>query len=189
MIKPVNTPPAFALLLSRRGVLRLALAMALLLLMLAPVAHAQGPMPPPIAAERAAKEGMIWGGLIFASDVPPPERRPPPGEFPDLPRRLAHVFPYQHYEVLGEHNQVIFRQYESWVVPSKDLFLKVDSKGIAEHGGINVHLQFWQGQQVLVKTDAVLRPNSPLFIAGPRWRHGRLIFVVELRRLEPRPRP
>jgi hypothetical protein len=144
---------------------------------------------PPISAEKAAKEGTIWGGLIFASDVPPPERRPPPGEFPDLPRRLARVFPYKHYEVLGEHNQVIFRQYESWVVPSKDLFLKVDSKGAAEHGGINVHLQFWQGQQVLVKTDAVLRPNSPLFIAGPRWRHGRLIFVVELRKLEPRVRP
>jgi hypothetical protein len=151
-------------------------------------ALAQAPMVA-ISAEKAAKDGSIWGGLIYGSDVPPAERRTPSGEFPDLPRRLARVFPYKHYEVLGEHNQVIFRQYESWVVPSKDLFLKVDSKGAAPHGGINVHLQFWQGQQVLVKTDAVLRPNSPLFIAGPKWRHGRLIFVVELRKVEPRMRP
>src|SRR4051812_21643322 len=81
-------------------------AVALLCLMPAPGVLAQGP---PINAEKAAKEGTIWGGLIFATDVPPLERRPPPGEFPDLPRRLARVFPYKHYEVLGEHNQVIFR--------------------------------------------------------------------------------
>lgn len=166
----------------------------LCVLLLGTWASAQTPAKtaaPAAATEKSpAREGTIWGGLIFATDAPPPpQRRMPPGAFPDLPRRLARVFPYKHFEVLGEHDQVIFRQYESWVVPSKDLFLKVDSKGAAPHGGINVHLQFWQGQQVLVKTDAVLRPNSPLFIAGPRWRHGRLIFVVELRKLEPRVRP
>jgi hypothetical protein len=82
--------------------------------------------------------------------------------------------------VLGEHLQDVFREYESWVVPSKDLFLKVDSKGPAPGGGVNLHLQFWRDQQVLVKTDAVLRPGSPLFIGGPRWREGRLIFVLAL---------
>jgi hypothetical protein len=168
---------------------KLVLAAAILLGILS-VDHTTAQVPvAAVSADKAAKDGSIWGGLIYGSDVPPVERRTPSGEFPDLPRRLARVFPYKHYEVLGEHNQVIFRQYESWVVPSKDLFLKVDSKGAAPHGGISVHLQFWQGQQVLVKTDAVLRPNSPLFIAGPRWRHGRLIFVVELRKVEPRLRP
>jgi hypothetical protein len=84
---------------------------------------------------------------------------------------------------------VIFREYESWVVPSKDLFLKVDSKGAAKGGGINLNVQFWQGQQVLVKTDTVLRPSSPLFIAGPKWRDGRLIFVLDLKKVETNLRP
>ncbi len=104
----------------------------------------------------------------------------PPANLKDLPQRLAKVFPYQHYEILGQHLQDVFREYESWVVPSKDLFLKVDSKGPAAGGGVNLHLQFWRDQQVLVKTDAVLRSGSPLFIGGPKWRDGQLVFVLIL---------
>ena len=85
---------------------------------------------------------------------------------------------------LGQHSQVVFREYESWVVPSKDVFLKIDSKGAAINGGLNLHVQFWQGQQVLVKTDTLLQPNSPLFIGGPKWRDGQLVFVLLLKKVE-----
>ncbi len=132
---------------------------------------------------KPATDGKVWGGLIFASpkgkgtgvakgDLPAGLR--------DLPVRLGKVFQFAHFELLGQHTQDVFREYESWVVPSKDLFLKVDSKGKAGGGGINLHLQFWQEQQVLVKTDAVLREGSPLFISGPKWRDGQLIFVLML---------
>ena len=76
------------------------------------------------------------------------------------------MFPYRHFVILGQHNQVIFREYESWVVPSKDLFLKLDSKGAAKDGGINLHLQFWQGQQVLVKTDTACAQPAPCSSQG-----------------------
>lgn len=149
---------------------------------------AQGPAQSPIApisADKAAKDGSVWGALVFASnargskaDVKPSE------EFPDLARRLGKVFPYTNFEVVGQHTQVVFREYESWVVPSKDVFLKLDSKGAAMGGGLNLHVQFWQGQQVLVKTDTLLQPNSPLFIGGPKWRDGQLIFVLLLKKVE-----
>ena len=90
------------------------------------------------------------------------------------------VFDHKHFKILGQHTQDILREYESWVVPSRDLFLKVDSNGPAEGGGIHLHLQFWQGEQVLVKSDAVLRAGSPLFIGGPKWRDGQLVFVLAL---------
>lgn len=137
---------------------------------------------------KAATDGNVWGALVYASDKAPVESSREPAEFPNLSARLEKVFPYRHFVILGQHNQVIFREYESWVVPSKDLFLKLDSKGAAKGGGINLHLQFWQGQQVLVKTDTVLHPASPLFIAGPKWRDGRLIFVLELKKVEAQPR-
>jgi hypothetical protein len=105
-----------------------------------------------------------------------------PADFADIPQRLGKVFPYQHFEILGQHLQDVFREYESWVVPTKDLFLKVDSKGPAKGGGMNLHLQFWRDQQVLVKTDAVLKANSPLFIGGPKWREGQLVFVLVLQK-------
>jgi hypothetical protein len=58
--------------------------------------------------------------------------------------------------------------------------LKIDSKGPAADGGMNLHLQVWREQQVLVKTDAILRPGSPLFIGGPKWRDGQLLFVLDV---------
>jgi hypothetical protein len=105
-----------------------------------------------------------------------------PTDFADIPGRLGKVFPYERFEILGQHLQDVFREYESWVVPTKDLFLKVDSKGPADGGGMNLHLQFWRDQQVLVKTDAVLKDGSPLFIGGPKWRQGQLLFVLVLQK-------
>src|SRR6186997_798042 len=74
---------------------------------------------------KAAIDGRVWGALIYASDKKPEKESQEPEEFPNLFPRLAKVFPYRNFSILGEHTQVIFREYESWVVPSKDLFLKV----------------------------------------------------------------
>jgi hypothetical protein len=133
-----------------------------------------------------ATDGKVWGGLIYASNVEVGgmDKKLLPSGLQDLSQRLSKVFSFTHFELLGHHNQDVFRQYESWVVPSRDLFLKVDSKGPAEGGGVNLHLQFWQEQQVLVKTDAMLRVDSPLFIGGPKWKDGQLIFVLMLTRQE-----
>lgn len=147
-------------------------------------AQTSAPVTVQPAIIQAETDGRVWGALVYASDAPstsPGLATEWPKDCKDLPRRLGKAFPYRHFQVIGQHTQDIFRQYESWVVPSRELFLKIDSKGQAEHGGMNLHLQFWQEQQVLVKTDAVLLPQSPLFIAGPRWKEGRLIFVLLLR--------
>ena len=139
----------------------------------------------PLSAVKPATDGKVWGALIYASngvaaDLPAEV----PTQLKTLPERLGKVFPFTRFEIIGQHTQDIFRQYESWVVPSKDLFLKLDSKGPAEGGGMSLNLQFWQEQQVLVKTDTVLRENSPLFIGGPQWKEGRLLFVLLLTKVE-----
>lgn len=153
-------------------------------------APAQNITPPPspgqsaaAGAEDFAKDGHVWGGLIYGATKAPAAKLgfPIPAEMGDVVERLSKVFPYTHYEMLGQHNQVVFREYESWVVPSREVFIKVDSKGVSSDGGLNLHLQFWQGQNVLVKTDTVLRKNSPLFISGPKWRDGQIIFVLLLK--------
>ncbi|CAN5856805.1 hypothetical protein BH11VER1_BH11VER1_24670 [soil metagenome] len=146
---------------------------------------AQSPIPP-ISADKAAKDGQVWGALVYASNTAPEIKTvaEPTPDFPDLAKRLGKVFNYSHFQVLGQHTQIVFREYESWVVPSRDVFLKLDSKGAAKDGGLNLHLQFWQGQQVLVKSDAVLRSESPLFIGGPKWREGQIIFVLLLKKVD-----
>lgn len=136
-------------------------------------------------AAKPATDGRVWGALIFATNDATQltgAGAQEPSTLPKLNERLAKVFPFKHFEILGQHQQDIFREFESWVVPSRDLFLKIDSKGPADQGGVKLHLQVWREQQVLVKSDAVLRSGSPLFIGGPAWKDGRLIFVLSLER-------
>jgi hypothetical protein len=158
---------------------------ALFLVLCTAFASAQGEPPSVVSSVKHATEGHVWGALIFATNDATQltgAKEPMHAELPKLNERLAKVFPFKHFEVLGQHRQDIFREYESWVVPSRDLFMKIDSKGPADNGGVNLHLQVWREQQVLVKSDAVLRKDSPLFIGGPPWKDGRLIFVLFLER-------
>ncbi len=158
---------------------------ALFLVICTALASAQGEPPSVVSSVKHATEGHVWGALIFATNDATQltgAKEPIHAELPRLNERLAKVFPFKHFEILGQHRQDIFREYESWVVPSRDLFMKIDSKGPADKGGVNLHLQVWREQQVLVKSDAVLRKDSPLFIGGPPWKEGRLIFVLFLER-------
>ena len=156
-------------------------ALILALTLLAGSGPVVAQLPQTLPSVKPATSGKVWGALIYATDGKP---APLPGSVPadlkDLPKRLGKVFKHSRFEILGDHTQDVFRQYESWVVPSRELFLKLDSKGPAPGGGLKLNLQFWRLEQVLVKTDAILRPQSPLFIKGPKWRDGQLIFVLLL---------
>ncbi|GEP45516.1 hypothetical protein [Brevifollis gellanilyticus] len=182
-MKPV---PAFTVPSHTRRSALLA-GLALLASLSTPVTHGQGTPPvQPLPSKKPDTDAKVWGALVFASNDPKEAASMPkvdvPPEFADIPARLGKVFPYKHIDVIGQHLQDVFREYESWVVPTKDLFLKVDSKGPAKEGGMNLHLQFWRDQQVIVKTDAVLKAETPLFIAGPKWRGGQLLFVLVLQK-------
>lgn len=140
----------------------------------------------PSAAAGAASDASVEGYLFFAANDPAAPAQEEkvaaePSVLTDLEARLRKVFPYTNYHLIGRHSQKVFKEYESWVVPSKDLCLKIDSRGPADGGGVNVHLQLWQDTKVLVKSDAVLLQDKPIFLGGPEWRRGRLIFVVRLK--------
>jgi hypothetical protein len=134
----------------------------------------------------AASDAQVEGYLFFAANdasAPAQEEKvaADAAVLASMEGKLKKVFPYSHYHLIGRHTQKVFKEYESWVVPSKDLCLKIDSRGPAAEGGVNVHLQLWQDTKVLVKSDSVLRADKPIFLGGPNWRTGRLIFVVRLK--------
>lgn len=157
----------------------------LLLLLTIPL-HAQDAKPITPVAPAAAAEAQVDGMLFFASNdatAPAQDEKVTVDAalLKDTAARLGKTFPFGHFHLLGRHTQKIFKEYESWVVPSKDLCLKMDSRGPAKGGGINLHLQLWQDKKVLVKFDTVLRKDRPVFLGGPNWRGGRLIFVVVMK--------
>jgi opacity protein-like surface antigen len=138
------------------------------------------------APAAAATEAQVEGMLFFASDkADAPDQKEKvtidAGLLKNITGRLAKAFKFQHFHLIGKHTQKVFKGYESWVVPSQDLCLKMDYRGPADGGGLNLHLQLWQDKNVLVKTDTIIRKDRPVFLGGPDWRGGRLIFVVVLK--------
>lgn len=135
-------------------------------------------------------EAEVDGLLFLASDEAMPsaseearaeEKSMDASKLADLRQRLAKAFTQKNFQLLGKHTQKVFKDYESWVVPSKDLCLKIDSRGPANVDGILLHLQLWQDKKVLVKSDVSLKSGQPIFIGGPAWRKGRLVFVVMMK--------
>jgi hypothetical protein len=141
-------------------------------------------LSPSAAQDGAAEPGKstidatFWGALVFASKGETKKPVPEP-----VAGRLGKAFKnYSGFDLLGQHTQgVVFRDYENWIVPSDEINLELESKGPADGGGMKVLLKLWQKQKVLVKMDVVVKPGLPVFIAGPEWRDGRLIFVLELK--------
>ena len=125
-------------------------------------------------------DATIWGGLVFATEED--LEKGAESVEKDLADRLGKVKAfkdYKSYALLGQHMQdIVYSDFTNWVVPSDNFNLQFETKGIDKKGSLNLMLKLWQEQQVLVKTDATLHKDSPLIIAGPKWRNGRLIFVV-----------
>ena len=152
----------------------------------APVAKEaeKDPNAKPDIPEDAAVDAIVWGAVIYAKKDGESAKKMP-AEMPDLPKRLAKIKQFKDFksfEVIGQHTQKVFSEYTNWLVPSKELFLNIDSKGpVAKGDGMNLHVQLWRRTKVLVKTDTTLKKGSPLIIAGPEWRDGQLIFVLMLK--------
>ncbi|MFT5105064.1 MAG: hypothetical protein ACI9UA_000682 [Pseudoalteromonas tetraodonis] len=144
--------------------------------------EAKDPNAKPNIPKNAAVDAIVWGAVVYAKADG--KAQAATKELPDLEKRLGKIKgfeAYKSFEVIGQHTQKVFSEYTNWLVPSKELFLNIDSKGPAADGGMNLHVQLWRRTKVLVKTDTTLKKGSPLIIGGPKWRDGQLIFVLLLK--------
>jgi hypothetical protein len=125
-------------------------------------------------------DGGVWCGLFLASGDAAADSDE---EALPIVARLQKAFPkYGSFRLIGENSEVIYKEYECWIVPSKKLFLKVDSLGPEseeKEDSVHVHFQLWQEDHVILKSETILR-RCPVFIAGPRWGEGQLIMVLKL---------
>jgi len=122
-------------------------------------------------------DNTFWGALVYASkgkiDKPINAK---------LNSRLKKAFPsFQSFELLGQHTQEnVFKEYVNWVVPSNEINLGFESKGLTENGGMKLLLKLWRKKKVILKSDLIIFPDKPVLISGPEWKEGRLIFVLEI---------
>lgn len=173
--------------------------MALCAMFLAPAALAQEDSETDLMISPTDLQGneRIWGLILYATDA---EETAEPSSQNDEKKfreeaingvlgKVRKALPqFKRFTVLGAHDQKVLREYATWITPSSDFFLAIDSKGRAKEGdGVNIYLQLWnrktepdEEDNVLLKSDVVLKRSSPLIIEGPKWRQGRVVFVLTL---------
>jgi hypothetical protein len=90
---------------------------------------------------------------------------------------------FENYRILGKDTQPLLRSYESWaqpLKPSSEVLVRFEARKAPTEEVTALDLELWFSRKKILKTDAQLRGNQPLFVLGPEWRGGRLIIGVSL---------
>jgi hypothetical protein len=134
------------------------------------------------------ESGTLTGLMFYATDSQGADARgqieDPSGEAGRYAAALRKVFKTKNFILLGKHTSPISQKYSIWLKPSPQFPLQIENTGQTEDGGLALYWILWQKEQLptkdreLVKSNTVLKRETPLFIGGPNWRQGRLVFVV-----------
>lgn len=132
-----------------------------------------------LAAPGAHPAGdRIWSALVLATKEDPSTPIPEPlKEFAPV---IEKVFGYNSLYLLGQKKRDLFYGSEQWLVPSKEFFFKVQclSQGPTSY---TLRIELYHDKNLLVTTEARLARGAPLYIRGPAWGKGQLIFLLEVR--------
>jgi hypothetical protein len=125
-----------------------------------------------------AEGDRIWSALLLAT------REDPPGPVPKALEKFApsirKIFGYDSFYLLGEKKRDLLSGGEEWLVPSKEFFFKVQCLSRAETS-YSLRIELYHDKNLLVTTEAKLARDAPLYIRGPAWGRGQLIFLLEVR--------
>lgn len=90
---------------------------------------------------------------------------------------------FKNYRLLGQDVQPLMRSYESWaqpLKPSDEVLVRFEARSRPTQTATGLDLELWLSRKKVLKMDALLEGDRPLFMLGPEWRGGRLIIGVAL---------
>lgn len=142
----------------------------------------------PATLRAAAPPPTLTALLFYATD----------GDGADAPERIAdsageakrhdavlrQAAKVKNFHLIGKHSAAAQARFSIWLKPSPQFPLQLEHTGTTEDGGLSLYWILWQKEPLpikdreLVKSTTVLTTKTPLVIVGPKWRSGRLIFVV-----------
>jgi hypothetical protein len=101
------------------------------------------------------------------------------------PEKLHHglhdVFGFEHYELLKKEEIDLKNNWEQWVLPRKDFFIRLKPLPGQPGEGPVLDYELYKDGFIVAKGQYEPREGIPLFIDGPDFKQGRLIFVLEKR--------
>jgi hypothetical protein len=125
----------------------------------------------------AGAEDRIWTGLVLATNERPP--KPTPKLLEPFVPGLKAIFGYNTLYLLGEKRKAIRRGSEEWLVPSEKLYLKMRCTGQSPTA-YTVQLELYLKKSLMVTSEVKLARDAPLYIRGPQWGQGQLVFILEV---------
>ncbi len=132
-----------------------------------------------IGMQGAKAEGdRIWSALLLATKEDPPG--PVPKALEKFAPSIRKIFGYNSLYLLGEKKRDLISGGEEWLVPSKEFFFKVQCLSQEETSYL-LRIELYRDKNLLVTTEAKLARDAPLYIRGPAWGKGHLIFLLEVR--------
>jgi len=132
----------------------------------------------PLLATTARADGdRIWSALVLATKENP--ARPVPEPLTDMAPVIKKVFGYTSLYLLGQKKRNLVSGGEEWLVPSEEFFFKVQCLS-REETAYNLRIELYRSKKLLLTTDVKLARGAPLYIRGPMWGEGQLIFLFEV---------
>ena len=98
-----------------------------------------------------------------------------------LHRRLHEVFGFKHYELIKAQDVALHDEWQHWFVPRQDFFIRVEPLKHTPGEPRYVDYEIYKDGFIVAKGKYQPRDGTPLFINGPDFNQGRLIFVLEPR--------
>lgn len=90
---------------------------------------------------------------------------------------------FKNYRQLGQDVQPLFRSYENWAQPlrpSDEILVRFEARSAPTAASTRLDVELWLSRKKIMKTDALLEGDRPLYVLGPAWRGGRLIISIGL---------
>jgi hypothetical protein len=121
----------------------------------------------------------VWVGLYLAENgAPPPKAVLAPEK---LRHRLHAVFGFKHYELVDAQEVELRNEWEHWFLPRRDFFIRVEPLRRQTGEPKCIDYEIYKDGFIVAKGKYEPHEGTPLFINGPDFNQGRLIFVLEAR--------
>jgi hypothetical protein len=120
---------------------------------------------------RAAQH--VWVALYVGEN-----RGAGPQASPAMTERLREVFGFTHYRLLRGEN-VDLAEIDRWVLWRKDFFLRVRQIPHAPGEPARLRYEIYKDGFLIADGAYLVNEATPLFINGPDFNRGRLIFVLQ----------
>ncbi len=124
-------------------------------------------------------EDKIWSAVVVATNAASPKEVPK--ELRESLPKLKRIFGYNQFEVIGSASDKIEDGAELRLTPTQSFWIQAKARRATSkeaRGGYLISFQVFNEKRQLVDTEARLAPGSPLFIRGPEYGKGQIVFAL-----------